>query len=445
MSKLLIKNGIVVTLGENNQIIPNGYVLIKDNIIENYGKGLPVETLSSDTEVIDAAGKLIMPGFINQHMHFYSTFARGICPKQPAAANFQEILERLWWPLDTALNKDDIYYSTIVPAINGIKKGVTTFFDHHESQGFQNGSLDIIEKALRETGVRGNLALGSSDRYNRGKEGLDENIRFVNKIQKLNNTDDELITSMFGFHAMFTVNDHTLYSSAEAAKSLNSGFHVHVAEGSIDNKINLQKYNKTAIQRLHDSGCLGKKTTAIHCIYLSEKEMELIKATSTSIVHVPQSNMNNAVGVAPVLDMMNKGITVGLGTDGMSPGVLDDVRVANILHKLHNKDPRVFFVESCKLLLENNSKIASKQFSKQIGVLSKGSFADIIVVDYDPPTPFNENTFLGHFLFGICEAKVDSTIINGKVLMKNGHLLQIDEAAVNAKSREQATDFWKRF
>ena len=445
MSKLLIKNGTVVTLGENNQIIPDGYVLVNDNVIEDFGKGLPSEKLTPDTEVIDAGGKLIMPGFINQHMHFYSTFARGLCPKQPAAANFQEILERLWWPLDKALNEDDIYYSTMVPAINGIKKGVTTFFDHHESQNYQKDSLDVIEKALRKAKVRGNLSLGISDRYGKGKEGVDENIRFTNKIIKCHNAGDDLISSMFGFHAMFTVDDDTLYASAEAAKKLNSGFHVHVAEGSIDNELNLKKYNKTAIQRLHDSGCLGEKTTAIHCIYLSDKEMELIKDTNTSVVHVPQSNMNNAVGVAPVLDMLNKGITVGLGTDGMSPGGLDDVRVANILHKLNSNDPRVFFAESCQLLLENNSKIASRYFSKKIGVLEKGSFADIIVVNYDPPTPLNENTFLGHFLFGICEASVDSTIVNGKILMKNGNILELDEAAINAKSREQSADFWKRF
>ena len=445
MGALLVKNGTVITLGEKNQIIENGYILIKDNVIEDLGKGVPAEKIASETEVIDAKGKLIMPGFINQHMHFYSTFARGICPKQPPAANFMEILERLWWPLDKTLNEDDIYYSTIIPAINGIKKGVTTFFDHHESQGLQTGSLDIIEKALREADVRGNLSLGSSDRYNKGKAGVEENIRFVNKIQNINKSGDELITPMFGFHAMFTVNDETMYASAEAAKSLGAGFHVHVAEGIVDNQVNLEKYNKTAIQRLYDSGCLGEKTTAIHCIHLSDKEMEMIKDTNTSVVHVPQSNMNNAVGVAPVLEMMKKGITVGLGTDGMSPGVLDDVRVANILHKLNKKDPRVFFVESCKLLLENNSRIASRHFSKKIGVLEKGSYADVIVVDYDPPTPLNEGTFLGHFLFGICEAKVDSTIVNGKVLMKNGRLLWIDEAEINAKSREFAADFWKRF
>lgn len=444
MSSILIKNGKVVTLGEQNKIIDNGFVLIRDGIIKEVGSGSP-KTDIFGAEIIDAEGKLIMPGFINQHMHFYSTFARGLCPKQPPAANFLEILERLWWPLDKALNKDDIYYSTIIPAINGIKKGVTTFFDHHESQGYQLGSLDIIEKALRDVGVRANLSLGSSDRYGKGSDGVEENARFIDKIQNINKKGDELITAMFGFHAMFTVEDDTMYASSEAAKQFNTGIHVHVAEGTVDNEVNLKKYNKTAIQRLYDSGCLGEKTTIIHGIYLSEKEMEFISDTNTPVVHVPQSNMNNAVGVAPVLEMMDKNILVGIGTDGMSPGVLDDVRVANILHKLNKKDPRVFFVESCKLLLENNSKIASRHFTNKIGVLEENAVGDVIIVDYDPPTPLEENTFLGHFLFGICEARVDSTIVKGKPVMRKGIILHLDEAEINAKSREQAKDFWKRF
>ncbi|MCF7790462.1 MAG: putative aminohydrolase SsnA [Victivallales bacterium] len=443
MSKLLIKNGTVVTLGKENRIIPEGYVLIKDNIIEEFGSGVPA--VDPDTEEIDASGKLIMPGFINQHMHFYSTFARGLCPKLPPPSNFREVLEKLWWPLDYALNKEDVYYSTLVAAMNGIKKGVTTFFDHHESQQYQSGSLDIIEEALRETGVRGNLSLGVSDRYGNGKAGIEENIRFAEKIRRLNSGGDELITSNFGFHAMFTVEDESLHKAAEAAKDLNCGFHVHVAEGELDKQFNLKKYGKTPLQRLFDSGCLGGKTTAVHCIFITDKDIGLIKDSGTPVVHIPQSNMNNGVGVAPVLEILKNNITVGLGTDGISPGVLDDVRAANFVHKLNKKDPRVFFAESCQLILENNSKISSRFLSRNIGELKKGTYADIITVDYDPPTPLNEDTFYGHFLFGICEAKVDTTVANGKVLMKNGKLTQLDEHEVNAESRKQAADFWKRF
>lgn len=443
---LLIKNGTVITLGAKNRIIENGAVLVEDKIVKKIGKASDFKDLDKSVEVIDAKGKLIMPGFINQHMHFYSTFARGIMPKQPAAQNFVEILEKLWWPLDETLNEKDIYYSTLVPVINGIKGGTTTFFDHHESQGIQFGIMDTIEQAVREVGVRANLAMGISDRYGKGKDGIKENIRFIEKINKHKKSEkDELITAMFGIHALMTVNEKSLAESTQAAKDLGVGFHIHCAEDISDQIVNKDRYGKTVIQRLYDAGGLGDKTTAIHCIHLRDEEMDMLSSTNTAVVHIPQSNMNNAVGVANILKMLSKNILVGLGTDGMSPRMQDDVRVANYLHKLNCKDPRVFFCESCQLLLENNAKISSRFFSRKIGSLEEGNYADIIIVDYTAPTPLTENTFYGHFLFGICESPVNTTIVNGKVLMQNGKLINIDEEKIFAESRKQAQNFWDRF
>jgi cytosine/adenosine deaminase-related metal-dependent hydrolase len=199
------------------------------------------------------------------------------------------------------------------------------------------------------------------------------------------------------------------------------------------------------VRRLAKAGGLGPRSIAVHCVHISPGEMDLLKATGTCVVHNPQSNMNNAVGVAPVIEMLKKKMLVGLGTDGMTSNMRDEVRVANILHKFAKKDPRVFFVESCQLLLENNAKIASRFFKRQVGVLKKGAYADIIVLDYEPPTPLTSDTFLGHFLFGLCGSKVDTTIVNGKVLMKGGRLIGLDEKKITARSRKLARSFWKRF
>jgi len=442
---LLIGNGTLITLGDNNRIINDGAVLIRDGVIEAVGKTAALKKKARGATYINAKGKLIMPGFVNTHMHFYSTFARGLCPKQPPAENFVQTLERLWFPLDKVLNADDIYYSTLVPLIAAIKAGTTTMIDHHESQGFQIGSLDVIEKALRKTGIRGCLTLGASDRYKKGQDGIDENVRFLTKIQAANKKGNDMVTGMMGLHALFTVNEKTLKKTCDLAQEFNTGVHVHIAEDIADENYNKKKYKKTVVKRLYDAGGLGPKTLAIHCVHVNKAEIDLLAKTDTCVVHNPQSNMNNAVGVAPILDLLDKGILVGLGTDAMTPGMVDDVRVANILHKLAKKDPRVFFVESCQLLLENNAKIASRFFQKPVGVLKKGAYADIILVDYDPPTPLNGNTFLGHFLFGICGARVDSTIVNGKVLMQEGKIKGLNEPKIMEASRKQAAKFWKRF
>jgi len=241
---------------------------------------------------------------------------------------------------------------------------------------------------------------------------------------------------MFGLHAAFTVEDGSLERAVEEAGKLGVGFHSHVAEAASDEEASIEKYGLRVLERLQQKGALGPKSLAIHCVHINEEEMDILKETGTVAVHNPQSNMNNAVGVAPVLQMLEKGILVGLGTDGMTSNMCDEVRVANILHKLNQKDPRVAFVESCQLLLQNNPGIVARQFEQEFGVLRPGALGDVILMDYIPPTPLNENSFLGHFLFGICGSPVDTTIVGGKVLMREGEASVLYKQAVIIKPGE---------
>jgi cytosine/adenosine deaminase-related metal-dependent hydrolase len=172
--------------------------------------------------------------------------------------------------------------------------------------------------------------------------------------------------------------------------------------------------------------------------------MGLLAQTKTNVVHNPESNMNNAVGCARVIDMFKKGVLVGLGTDGMTSDMFRESKAANIIHKHANKDPRVGFVETCKMLIENNPKIASKLFTKKVGVLEIGAYADIIISDYKPPTPLRFNNFGGHLLFGLSAGDVATTIASGRVLMKDRRLVGIDEEKITAKSKELAQKLWKR-
>jgi putative selenium metabolism protein SsnA len=442
---LLIENGTVVTLGGNNKVIPGGSVLVKGGVIEEVGPAARVARKAHGAERIDARGAVVMPGMINTHMHLYSTFARGLSPKQPPPANFVQILERLWWPLDNALTREDIRYSALVPLIDCIRSGTTTIIDHHESQGCQAGCMDPIEESLRETGVRGCACLGVSDRYGKGAEGIAENERFVRKTRAALEKGDDLVAGMFGLHALFTVGEETLAASVEAAKGLGTGIHVHVAEDASDQAENERRYSMRVVRRLKRADALGPKSIAVHCVHVNPAEIDILRNSDTPAVHNPQSNMNNAVGVAPVMQMLSKGVLVGLGTDGMTSNMRDEVRVANLLHKLAARDPRVFFAESCNLLLGNNARIAGRFFPRPLGVLAAGAYADIILLDYDPPTPLDGGTFLGHFLFGLCGARVRTTIVNGRVLMRDGEVLSVDEEKVAAKSRALAKAFWRRF
>jgi len=178
---------------------------------------------------------------------------------------------------------------------------------------------------------------------------------------------------------------------------------------------------------------------------LNEKEMEILKNTDTIAVHNPQSNMNNAVGTAQVLKLFEKGIMLGLGSDGFGASVFDEIRAANLVHKIINSKSTVAYAEIPAMALKNNPSIVERFFQCKIGTLTEGSCADIILVKYIPPTPLTVSNFWGHVIFGIAGAKVDTTIVGGKVLMRDGVLTTVDEKSVRQKSTLLAEKLWERF
>ena len=443
MSTILIKNGIIATLGDNNKLLRDHTILIEGSKIK---KIAPVKefTAKYDT-IIDARGKVVMPGFINAHMHFYSTLVCGLGKAEPSK-DFNEVLKNLWWRLDKKLGLDDCYYSALLPMIAAIKRGTTTLIDHHASPFAITGSLDVIAKAVKETGLRASLCYELSDRDGEAiaQEGIDENINF---IKRCNKEKDPQLSALFGLHASFTISDKTMEKTVKAAEGLNCGYHVHTAEALSDQDYNVKHFGARVVQRFKKFGILGPKTICAHCVHINEEEMDILKETDTVVVHNPQSNMNNAVGVADIISMRQKGILVGLGTDAMTVNMLEEMRAAMWIRHLAEKDPSCGFMEVTTLLPFNNPKIANRHFSGLgLGELKEGHAADVVCIDYNPFTPFDENNFLGHLCFGIAASTVDTTIAGGKVLMHNKCLkLNIDEEKIASDAQQLAKKLWDRF
>jgi putative selenium metabolism protein SsnA len=433
------ENGIVVTLGKDNRVIWNGSVVTDGENIAAVGEAAEMNKRYPKAEAVDCAGKIVLPGFICAHHHFYSTMARGMAIPGEPASNFVEILERLWWKVDKSIEGDDITLSAQIPLIECIRNGTTTIIDHHASPSMRDGSLDLIEAAVREAGLRASLCYEVSDRNQPGG-GVKENERFIKKV----GLGDGQIAAMMGMHASFTLSDETIKTCVGIAKDAGVGCHIHVAEDAADRQDSLDKYGVPTVERLHRLNVTGEKSIFVHCVHVDESEMETVAATGTIIVHNPESNMNNAVGVTKVLKMLEKGILVGLGSDGMSSDMLSQMRCAYLLHRLDNRDPRVAFMESPRLLLGNNADIVERQFGIRVGELAEGRPADMAILDYQPPTPLNENNFLGHLIFGLVDATVDTTVCRGQILMKNKQILSLDEERIAANSRELAPHVWKR-
>ncbi|MBC8496303.1 MAG: putative aminohydrolase SsnA [Anaerolineales bacterium] len=433
------ENGIVATLGSENRVLWNSTVVTDGENVAAIGDAGEMAKRYPDAEVVDCAGKIILPGFICTHHHFYSTMARGMAPPGEPASNFVEVLERLWWKLDYALHEEDVLLSAQIPLIECIRNGTTTVIDHHASPSYRDGSLDLIESAVREAGLRASLCYEVSDRNVPGA-GIAENERFIKKVGK----GDGQIAAMMGFHASFTVSDETVEKCVGIANDAGVGCHIHVAEDMADREDSLAKYGVPTVNRLHNLGLSGEQSIFVHCVHIDESEMDILADTNTIVVHNPESNMNNAVGVTKVLKMLDKGVLVGLGTDGMASDMLSQMRVAYLLHRLDNLDPRVAFMEAPQLLLQNNAEIAERQFGLRMGEIAEGRPADLAIMDYHPPTPLSEANFLGHFIFGLTDAAVDTTVCRGEILMKNKEILSLDEERIAARSRELAPEMWKR-
>ncbi len=433
------ENGIVVSLGKHNRVIWNGAVVSDGESIVAVGEAADLKKRFPDADTVECAGKIILPGFICTHHHFYSTMARGMAIPGEPASNFVEILERLWWKVDKAIDGEDITLSAQIPLIECLRNGTTTIIDHHASPSMRDGSLDLIENAVREAGLRASLCYEVSDRNQPGG-GIKENERFIKKVGR----GDGQIAAMMGLHASFTLSDQTLETCVGIAEDAGVGCHIHVAEDAADRKDSLAKYGLPTVERLHRLNVTGEKSIFVHCVHVDESEMDTIAATKTAVVHNPESNMNNAVGVTKVLKMLEKGILVGLGSDGMSSDMLAQMRCAYLLQRLDNRDPRVAFMEAPQMLLGNNADIVERQFGIRVGELAEGRPADMAILDYQPPTPLNADNFLGHLIFGLVDATVDTTVCRGHILMQNKQILSMDEERIAARSRELASQMWKR-
>lgn len=455
MSDILIGNGTIVTGGEHNRLIEHGAVLVRGDRIAAIGGDMVLLQQYPGAHYIDAHGGLIMPGFLCTHTHFYSAFARGMAILGEPPRNFPEILERLWWRLDKLLTLEDTRASADVYMADAIRNGVTCVVDHHASPNAIEGSLDVIADAVDAAGIRACLAYEVSDRD--GSEaiagGMRENERFIQSLRngRSEQAQSGMIVASYGLHASFTLSPATLERCAAGADGLGVGFHIHVAEDISDEDDSIARYQKRVVERLEADHILGPRSIAAHCVHVNSGEIGRLAETHTNSVHNPRSNMNNAVGRAPVEEMLEAGVNVGLGNDGFSMNMLQEMKAAYLLHKLVLSDPcampgNLVF----EMAVQNNARIIDAVFRPfsanfpRVGELSVGAAADIVLLDYVPPTPMNDANLPWHMLFGMDGQHVNSTMVAGRWLMRNRQLLTVDEERIAARARELSQALWQR-
>jgi putative selenium metabolism protein SsnA len=441
---LLITHATLVTCGEPSQIVEDGALLIDDGVIRAVGPTPALLAQNRQAEQLDACGQLAMPGGICAHTHFYGAYARGMAIPGPAPRDFPEILARLWWPLDKALDEESVRFSAQVCLIDAIKHGTTTLIDHHASPNFIDGSLDVIAEVVEQAGLRAVLCYEVTDRDGpeKAQAGIAENTRFLKASRNR-----PLVSATFGLHASLTLSEETLEACVRAAQGLGTGFHVHVAEHEADEEDSLRKSGQRVIHRLERLGVLGPKTIVAHAVHVDGAERRVLKRTGSWVTHQPRSNMNNAVGAMALDTMLGEGITVALGNDGFSNNMWAEWKATYLLQKVVNRDPRLAPGDAiARMALDHNARLAEVFFPGQvIGRLESGAVADLILVDYRPHTPLTAGNLPWHVIFGFEASMVTTTIVAGKVLMRDRQLVTVDEAALIDAARAYAPKVWERY
>lgn len=439
---MILYNGTIITNDQDNNFYEGWALYIEGKLIKDLGPEEEIFKKYPESEKIDCKGRLIMPGLICGHSHIYSTYARGMAVSKPTD-NFYHVLENLWWSLDKQLTLEDVRLNGLVAYMENIFNGVTTIVDHHAGPHSVEGSLFTLGQAAKEVGMRVSLCYEVSDRdgLEIADQGIKENIAWIKECQK---NKDDMAHGLFGLHAAFTLSDRTLEKARTEMEGVYDGYHIHVAEGIEDQWESMEKYSKRVVERLEAFDLWSENTLAIHNVHISDREMDILAHHKTPAIFNPESNMNNAVGCPPILRMMDKGITVGLGTDAYTNDMFESMKVGKILLAHNAEDPTKGFGEILDLQFKNNPKILNRYMDGKIGSLEVGAYADLITIDYLPFTPLNKNNWGGHLLFGVNGKMVNDSMINGDFVMRDKLITKVDQEEIYAKSRQRAGEIWPK-
>ncbi len=374
-----------------------------------------------DTEVIDCTGRLVTKSFAVGHHHAYSALARGMPAPKRTPRNFHEILQYVWWTLDKHLDHELIKMSALVTAMDCARAGSTFVIDHHASPFAVKWSFETIARAFEKVGISHLLCYETSDRDGKviAADGLEETENWLKEHQGL-----------VGLHASFTLGDDTLGRAVDLMHKTNSGIHIHVAEDMYDQEQSVSAHGKRVVERLSDAGVLGSpKSILVHCLHLDDRERELIRNSPAWVAENCESNLNNRVGQ---FNGAGLGDNIMLGTDGMHSDMLQSLKAAFFSGQQHDN----ISYDSAYRRFRNVHR-----YLRANGFRGDGD-NNLVILDYESPTPVTKENFIGHLLFGISSRHVTHVISGGRLIVRERKITTVDEEACLKESAKQAERLW---
>lgn len=410
--KILIKNAKVLDMVGDSPNIRVLDVLIDNNKISR----IDVNISDNADKVIDAEGKLLMPGFVNTHTHLAMSFFRGYKDER----KLEDWLFNAIFPVEDKLTVEDIYYGSYLSCIEMIKSGTTTCNDMYFKC---EGTI----KALEETGMRGCVCWAINDNMR------DDYVRLTKEYAEKYNKVDSRIKIISSFHAPYTCNPATVGLAVNLAKELNVPIHTHLSETKSEENTSMETYGKSSTEYMNDLGVFDGHVILAHSIHMSDSDLEILKNIKGGISTNPISNAKLASGICDVVKLRNMGINVGIGSDGQGStttlSIFDELRTCAYLQKLKYNDPTIIkSYDLLKMATIEGAKVLN--LDNEIGTIEVGKKADLILIDLNSSNLWPQNDICTNLVFAGSNENIDTVIIDGNILMEGRKLTRIDENKV---------------
>jgi len=444
METTVIKHGLVVTIDKEDRIFRDGTIVIEGNKIKAIGPGSTIPDVPG-ARVIDATGKILMPGMVSCHNHLYSAVVRSIPYSGFESPDFSFVswMDRFWLPLlEDRVDQNIMYAGTAANVADHIRSGVTTTTDTAEGSYALPGALEAVDKACMETGIRAVLSFETTGRISEENAamGLAEN---VNHIKRCRSRAYDRITGRIGVHTTYTCSTELLQEVKKTADELGAGYMMHHLDDRWHHFDTCRRFGKRPTRYLEDIGFLSPNLILFHCSYIDQwQDPPIFKRHDVKVAHNAESNAIFSFW-PDMLHLMREGVTVGLGTDGQTFNYFEVMRTAQMIHRIKYENPELL---NDKKVLEMATIDAARvlQMEDQIGSLEVGKKADILFLADRSTVPLFEVN-VKNYIVGTCErSDVDTVLIDGELIMENGKFVKFDEKEVQAKSKEEAVRLWKR-
>lgn len=434
---LLVKNCMIVTMDPQRKVIQGGYIVVDGGTIQQVGKGNPKNT--SANRVIDASGKIAIPGLVSSHSHMYGILSRGI-PVSGAPSSFRGFLEDFWWPkMENRIGKQEIEDATRMACVEMARSGTTCFADILEAPNAIPGALDVQAEVVKEAGLRVFLSFEASQRISEanGEESLQENARFIRKCSQ----SQGIVNGMMCTHTLFTCSLPFLKMARTMATQLGSGIHIHLEEGKYETEYCSDKYGRLPVDVYEKIGFLGPDLIASQCVHTSPNETATLARHHVKISHMPLSNCEVGGGIAPVKRFLDSGLAVSLGTDGYVTDMFEVMRSAFLIHKGYLQDASVLPADQV-FEMATLSGAKTLRIGDRIGSIETGKDADIVLLDDTFATPVTpDNVYLQLVVFGK-GSHVNTVIVRGRIVVENRVMTTISEERARTACMQTAERFW---